>query len=305
MYERILVPLDGSAAAEAALAFAELIPSRRVRLLSVEPDDQGPMLAGVDELAAWRAAREAEIRVGLERAAETLRRQGRDVEIAVAFGDPAERINAAAADADLIAMTTHGRGAGGRSLFGSVADRVARHAPTATLIVRGGPRPTTPPPVTRLVVPLDGSARAETALPVAERLAADLGLPIHLVRVVEPPGPTRPRFSAAPVPPTNGDPSTADAARYLARLSQRLRNRDQPATTEILSGTPAPALLDAIRVGDLAVLSTRGYGGLRRWLLGSVADKLVRAANAPVLLVRDPSERAANTLSSAGSAPDR
>jgi nucleotide-binding universal stress UspA family protein len=75
------------------------------------------------------------------------------------------------------------------------------------------------------------------------------------------------------------------AEEYLAEQVQQLRNRDLTATAEVLTGSPAVTLLDAIRPDDLVVMTTHGRGGVRRWLLGSVADKLVRAAAAPVLLV--------------------
>ena len=128
MIDRILVPLDGSETAEAALAYVALLPSKRVRLPQIESDTEGPLLAEPAEWEAWRATQEAESRVYLEQAGERLRQQGRDVEAAFAFGDPADWIIAFSGDADLIAMATHGRGTAGRVIFGSVADHVARHA---------------------------------------------------------------------------------------------------------------------------------------------------------------------------------
>ena len=167
MFDRILVPLDGSEAAEAALAVSELIPSRRVRLLAVESD--------LADLTAICAA-ERDCQAYLERVAEPLRRQGREVETVV-LRQPGGEIVAFAAAADLIVMGSHGRGAVGRLVLGSVADQVARHAPVPTLIVRGGRRPATAMPLARIVVPLDGSALAEQAVPIAVALAADWGFP--------------------------------------------------------------------------------------------------------------------------------
>ena len=291
MFDLILIPLDGSEPAEAALAVAGLIPSRRVRLLTVEPDTTGPMLASAPEWEAWRTGREREAQAVLQRAAEPLRRQGRSVGTAVEFGDPADRIvdAAADADADLIVIGSHGRGGGGRVLFGSVADRVARHAAAPTLIVRGGERPAAALPLTRLVVPLDGSPLAEGALPLAAALADALGLPIHLVRVVDSDG--RRAAVQAGIPAAMADARSQEAVRrhaeeYLAAEAQRLRNRDLAATSEVRTGPPAAELLDAIRPGDLVVLITHGRGGVKRWLLGSAAETLVRRAPAPVLLVR-------------------
>lgn len=272
-YERIMIPLDGSKAAEAALSFVELIPSARVRLLQVEPDMAGPMLASAPEAETWRTAREMQARIYLDQVALGLRQQGRFVEITFGFGDPAMRIIEGASDTDLLVMTTHGRGAGGRMLFGSVADRVARHAPAATLLVRGGKRPASPPPVTRIVIALDGSRLGELAIPAAMGIAGDLGLDLHLVRVV---GDRQ----------TPGSVARADVEEYVKSWAQRLRDKDLSATVEVLTGAPAITLLNALRRGDLVVMTTHGHGGLRRWLLGSVAEKVVRAAPGPVLLVR-------------------
>jgi len=289
VYQRILVPLDGSDAAEAALALAALIPSRHVRLLTVEPDTKGPMLASAPDREAWNAGQEREGLALLNRAARPLRRRGRSVDTVFAFGDPADRIVRAAAAVDLIVMGSHGRGSGGRFFHGSVADRVARHATAPTMIVRGGEHPTAAPPLTRLVVPLDGSPLAERALPTAAGLADALGLPIHLVRVVDF-DPLRATVQAggqaAAASAEAQESPRHQAEEYLAVETRRLRDRDLTTTSEVSTGPLTAALLDAIRPGDLVVLTTHGRGGIRRWLLGSTAEKLVRLASAPVLLVR-------------------
>ena len=130
MIDRILVPLDGSETAEAALAYVELLPSRLVRLLQIEAQTDGPLLA---DPAEWEAVPRGKESPGLSGAGwRAVASADRSVEAAFAFGDPADWIIAFAGDAELIVMTTHGRGAAGRVLFGSVADRVARHASVPT-----------------------------------------------------------------------------------------------------------------------------------------------------------------------------
>ena len=292
MYDRILVPLDGSEAAAAALAMAELIPSGRVRLLQVEPDTRGPMLTDVTELNAWRAEREVTARADLEWAGDGLRRQSRTVEPIFAFGDPSDEIVKAAADAELIVMATHGRGAGGRSVFGSVADRVARHAPTATLLVRGGARPAAAPPLARVVLSLDGSPLAERAVPAAADLADALGVPIRVVRVVE--GDMVRASVQAGMAATYTrahEKHRREGERSVADQVQRLRNRDLATDGEVRNGSPATELLAALAAGDVVVMTTHARGGVRRWLLGSVAEKLVRFAPGPVFLVRAGADR--------------
>lgn len=141
MYDTILVPLDGSPAAERALAYVALVPSRQVRLLQVFPDITEWFHPSEPLLEAWRTGRADDAADYLRQASAPLRKHGRQVDVAWAFGDPAAEIIAAAREADLIVMTTHGRGMADRVLLGSVADRVARHAPTPTLLVRTGADP--------------------------------------------------------------------------------------------------------------------------------------------------------------------
>jgi nucleotide-binding universal stress UspA family protein len=280
MFKRILVPLDGSDAAEAAIAYVALLPSDRVRLLAVECDR-------ADLSAVCTAARDC--KEYLEGVATPLREHGRDVDTLVTFGNPAEQILALAAAADLVVMGSHGHGGVKRFVLGSVADEVARHAPVPVMIVRG--RSVSQPAVqlTRIVIPLDGSDLAEQAVPVAAAVAADLGVPVHLLRVLDVDAlraTVQAGIHAAAAYMRSQEEIQRYAEEYLADQAQELRNRDLTATSEVLTGSPAVTLLDAIRPEDLVVMTTHGRGGIRRMLLGSVADKLVRAATAPVLLVR-------------------
>ena len=119
--DRVLVPLDGSSNAEAALSWLETIPAREILLLRVCPDD---------------AARTDEITGYLAEVAARLTAPGRMVRTSVTVGSPAEEIVGAAENADLVMMCTQGAGGGGRRVYGSVADRVSRHAPVPTLLLR-------------------------------------------------------------------------------------------------------------------------------------------------------------------------
>lgn len=291
MRRRLLVPLDGSPASEAALALAELIPSRSVHLLRTEHPSSGGMLAAIShqELSNWREMRAREMRDYLESVATPFRDQGRDVAVTASFAEPAAAILEASADADLIVMATAGRGGAERALVGSVADRVVRNAPIATLLVRGGASPTSPEPIGRIVVPLDGSALAELALPTAVDLAADLGVAIHVVQVIDS-DPVRDAVQAGVMAAQALDETRARMERevgdYLSARTMDLLNRDERASWELRFGNPAAEITAALKPGDLLVMTTHARGGLSRWLLGSVANRLVREATAPILLVR-------------------
>lgn len=310
MYDRILVPLDGSEASESALVFAERLTCRTISLLRVEPKDHllvPPSVTGVEP--DWEERYAGQIREALEVLAQPLRERGRSVEVDIRFGDAAEEIIASATSADLIVMTTHGRGAAGRLIFGSTADRVARYGMTPTLLIRRGAHAIGPVTPSRVIVPLDGSDLAERALPEAERLAGVLDVPLHLVRAVgadEILLTVRAQSGTSQVNPSAIDDDyerarleTERAAEaYLAARADGIR--DLPVSTELLKGTPAFVLLWAIKADDVVVMATHGLGGYRRWMIGSVADKLVREAAAPVLLVRDEARSASGAEASPG-----
>lgn len=279
-FRTILLPIDGSEASMLAVPYVDQFPGSAVRLLRVEPPFQvlapGPL---EDFRLDWRAVRTGQIEEELASLAQHFQGQGRDVEIVVRFGDPAEEVLAAAEGVDLIVMATQGRGTAGRALFGSVADRVSRYARVPTLLVRSNAAQAQPH-LEQIVVPLDGSDLAEGALPHAAALATSLQLPIRLVHVLLP----GLSFDAAHLAASGEIES--EVAAYLDRIAAQLQADGRSVTTELQTGVPALILLSNLRPTDLVVIATHGRGGMERWLLGSVAEKLVRHAPGPVFLVR-------------------
>lgn len=288
MYDRILIPLDGSALAEAALAVAKLVPCRLTYLLRVEVE--APRVDHYISPSGHETRKRVVFREGdeyLRRSGAAFRADDREVEVLQSWGDPADRIIEASADADLIVMATHGRGPAGRVFHGSVADRVARDASAPVLLVPGGYRGD-PPLVTRVLVPLDGSELAETAMPTAIALASHLELPVHIVCVVDPPGVKRAGTIGAHVNEHGRQsPTFAEHAARIYLTDCIQRHGDEVVTTcEVRSGATVTELGEAIEQADLVVMTTHGYRGLRRLVLGSVAGALVRQASAPILLLR-------------------
>lgn len=265
-FGRILVPLDGSARAEAILPWIERFPASEIRLLHVCAEETGRQ-----EATAY-----------LSGAADRLHASAAAIDIQVVVGAPAEAIVTAASEASLIAMCTQGAGGGGRLVYGSVADRVARHAPVPALLFRGGSDPVSLGEVRRIVVPLDGSATSRRALPLAETIAQIVGAPIHLVTVIEPDAPAE----ATTAPGDRAPTVSTTAAVEIASLADHLQRHHLQTTTEIRSGDPAAELLQTIAAGDIIVATTHGRGTARRWKVGHVADRLLRRAAAPLLLIR-------------------
>ena len=293
----ILVPVDGSTLAAQALPYTRRLASGRatlvlLRILSApEPirDTVGRAIVPVDAAARWA---EDAARKDLEETAAELRNvepAGVVVVTEVRTGDPAEIILRVAAErgVDLIVMASHGRGAIGRVAFGSVADRVARAASVPVMIVRplDAPVELVPVEIRRVVVPLDGSDLAARALPVAQLLASRLQLPVVLVRALDTAQAYGLLGDALIVEDGVMKDAGHQASQELETVAAALREGGLTATTEIRIGPAFAAIANTARPGDVVVLTSHGRSGVTRWLLGSVAEKLVRAGPAPVVLV--------------------
>jgi nucleotide-binding universal stress UspA family protein len=263
--DRVMVPLDGSPRAEVALSWLHLLPARQVRLVQVCDDVE------IDEASAAQYLADVSSRLGPP---------GSSIETRVLRGSAAEAIVADARDSDLIVMSTQGAGGGGRLFFGSVADRVMRHAPAPTLLLRGGSVPVATATLQRVVVPLDGSSAAERALPVASLFARLVNASVHLVTVDDSADEEHGPIAGL----RNDDPG------YLDTQATSLESSGIVATRERVSGDPATELRRLVGPGDLLVLTTHGSGAARRWQIGRVAEKLLRQATAPVVLVRADSD---------------
>ncbi len=287
---RVLVPYDGSEQSARALHIARHIPASTIEVLRVEQDD---LMIMPGSIPVETEGDYQNIREDLEAAVQPLRDAGINVETTIRIGDATGEIIDAGRDCDLIVMTTRGRGAAGRMLFGSTADRVSRHGTTPTLLIRStvGAEISNP---SRVVVPLDGSELAERALPIATRMAGILGSPLNLVRAIDVDdirAVIHEQRTGAQGPYTG---ETYDDARkvaeeramsYLEAIAEPIRGQGVTVNTELLQGTPSFVLLWHTNEEDLVVMTSHGRHGFRRWYLGSVAEKLVREGKAPVLLV--------------------
>ena len=295
IYDRIVVPLDGSETSQAALTYAARLPTRELILLHVMVDREVFVPEWI--LRGDAARSDLSLSDRLEQLAEELRQPDRAVSVDLHGGEVAEEIIQADQSADLLVMMTHGRGTAGRVIFGSVADRVVRHGSTPTLLVRVGDLTRNPRVPNRVVCALDGSANAEAGIQAAVNLASALQLPLRLVRSVGLQD-VKQRLRASRsdrVAPMEMDPELYE--KTLATVRDEARAYIEEKTTEIaavyptvsgdvLEGSVPFTLMWAVETDDILVITTRGQGGYKRWALGSVAEKLVREAPCPVFLER-------------------
>jgi nucleotide-binding universal stress UspA family protein len=301
MYRTILVPLDGSDFAERALDCA--LPLARRADATIE-------LLYVSDLSVlnppmrphsgpWTNAFHARQEDYLRGVARRLERDGANaVRSALVEGVPAHVIaeHARERGCDLIVMTSHGRGGLERAWLGSVTTAVLREAHAPVLVVRAGDydagangwAPGT------IVAAVDESELAERALEHGARIAGMFEAELVLVEVAPPwIGPASPYLPhAAEMVRESRDERIAAVREYLDATERRLADRVPPIrrVRSVIDehGGEARGILRAAKDADadLIVLGTHGLGTLRRVLIGSVADKVLRAADRPVLVVR-------------------
>lgn len=302
MYGRILVPLDGSKVAEHALLYARCfqrggqIPIEFLGVVdAVEMTRQVSAAEGLflDRLIEEQARR---LETYLETIAGNFPRGA--VQWRVEKGNAAEAIigSAAADKTTLIAMATHGRSGLNRWLVGSVAEKVLRGAANPLLLVRAaeGAPSWKIAAFQSIIVPLDGSELAESVLPAAADIARALDLEIVLLRVC---GVPYAAYSAGEgfYEQTRIDAFIADlrteAVAYLESQAAALKKSGiEKVTALVKEGRDADEIIACARgtPRSLLAMCTHGRSGVKRWVLGSVTEKVVRHSGDPVLIMRAP-----------------
>lgn len=300
-FTSVLVPIDGSDLSEQAVPYALAIAGSggTVALVQVTPNAEplrkpfGAISMSADEVLTMLQGLAND---DLDRAEQHWAGIATGVTITkqALSGDAAEQIlDLAHTDAiDLIVMASSGRGAIGRVTLGSVADKVVRTSTKPILVVREIDAPESPelPKINRIIVPLDGSDRAQLALPVAAVVAKQLGAAIQLITAVDLPQVVSPAmaygsaFSAEFYTEIEQE-STRAAEENLDAALAILSEHGSTADKHVMLGSAVGTILDFAKPGDMVVMTSRGQGGIKRWLLGSVAEKLIRECPAPVLIV--------------------
>ncbi|MFN3374505.1 MAG: universal stress protein [Chloroflexus sp.] len=289
MFRTILVPLDGSPVGEEALAAAARlarIGHATVHLVHVHyPNSLTPIvietLPIIDaELQSLATQHE---QFYLEQIAAAPVMQGVHTVTTLLEGEIAETLaaHAQAIQANLIVMTTHGWSGFEHFWLGSVAESLLRLTHTPLWLMRPGePAQRAAQPLRRILVPLDGSPLSEQVLPHAQALASLDGARLILTRVM-----TRRRRSDE----ANDAEQKRQIEAYLQEIASRLEAQGVPADIAVgAAEQPARALLTLSRElqVDAIALATRGQGGWQRIMVGSTADKVIRASPIPVLAVR-------------------
>ena len=295
MFDRILVPVDFSEHSALAFGHAGLFArafGAQLELVHVveqvvhsHPSFWSAEPALVDELHQQTVVSAEHLLADLQRSHAELGSSSGRVLSGSLPGALAE--HAVASSARLIVMSTHGRTGFARWLMGSVSERLLRVAPCSTLVVRGSAAAAAPT-IRSVLVAVDLSEHSRRALEAALAIARAFGASLEVLHAV-------------PLP------FHADASSSRANLVERMRERARAELEAfvdavlcasapggvvveqvVVSGAPTAVINEhaAATAPDLLVLGTHGYGGVKRLVLGSVAEALARYATVATLVVR-------------------
>jgi nucleotide-binding universal stress UspA family protein len=294
----LLVPLDGSTFAEQALPVACDLAQRAGATLRLAMVHQVmPLYVASPEAPQLDPALEEEWRRReqsyLDGVAARLKKQAQleiTATLLTGFVPGALEEHIEATETDLVVMTTHGRGPLSRFWLGSVADRLMRTAPVPILMIRPTEKPAPAPlSLQRILIPLDRSAFGEAILSPAIALGKVVKARFTLLHLFNPVPLIDPTFALpVGVDPALSEENRRGAEAYLESVASRLEQ--EGFEVECLVGATtgaAQGVLDQLAGGnyDLVALATHGAGGLHRALVGSVADKVVRTAPCPVMVL--------------------
>jgi len=273
-FRKILLPLDGSPRAEQALFWAKQYASpgkAQVVLLQVlqaeYPLDGRPFRAGSPDAQHYLQGIERELNYAGIPAKILLRNEP----VARAIVETARRESC-----DLILMTSRGASKVVRWLIGGITQQVMRLSPIPVFIVRSSIAQTVHEKPRRILVPQDGSPPARAALSWAERLACFHRASLLILHVRS--------GSSSP----GAERMSENIVRELLRIVTTLRTRGIRTSLLKEQGDAAEEILKSCLPGDLLVITTHGRGGLKRLVLGSVAEKVIHQTSVPVLVCKKP-----------------
>lgn len=282
MFDHLIVGIDGRDGGRDAAALARALSPKRMTLVHAYALDAAPPFMTTDFLGAAQAE--------ADRTVETLRDElGLDADT-VAIGDrsPARAIQQAAAErgADGIALGSAHHGALSRLLLGDVGRAVLNDAPCAVVVAPRGYAEQAAPP-RRIAVGYDDGPEARAALEVARAAADEFGATLTLVTVWDVPQAAVPEAMYLA-----GDEELIRVLRDAAqeRLDAGLATAGPQAKGVLERGEPAHVLSELSEHQDLLVVGSRGWGPVRRIMLGSTSDRLVHRAACPVLVVPRPDD---------------
>ena len=278
MLKKILLAMDGSENSERSLWWvtqyaarekAQVVLFRAVDTTYLEPEF---ISSEVKDALNYLLRMETEIN-----------QSGIPAKVIVRQGKPAETIVKVAMEekCDLILMTTRGGSKVKRWMIGGVTEQVLRLSPIPVLPIQSRTRPAKNNRVRRVIVPVDGSSLAEEVFPWAIALARIMKARLVFLHVYPPThagfkGQVRESFEALRL--------------RMIRQCELLKKQGVRARFTVRTDDPAESILAHAGMNDMIVTTTHGEGGFKRWIFGSVAEKLIHEARVPVFVYKTSSQ---------------
>jgi nucleotide-binding universal stress UspA family protein len=303
MFDTILVPLDGSQLADCVLphvvAIARPFDAETTLLRILEKNPTGTS-AQLFDLLNWQINK-TKSALYLDKIQARLQKSNVRIRTEVLEGLIAEGIAEYAQNQGmkLIILSSHGRNGLTQWGISNVTQKIILSAPTSLLIVRAHQPGAYPgelaetPVYQRILVPLDGSQRAENVLPIITQLAHFHQSQIHLVQVIQTPE------MARQMPPAREDIDLSnrlvarnqeEAGRYLEQVKLRSYLEGIPVQTHLLTSENAAVALHQLAEQehiDLVTLSAHGYSGMHQWPYGSMVNNFILYGKVSLLIVQD------------------
>jgi len=303
MFDPILVPLDGSQLAECVLPHSVAIAGSfdaEITLLRMLEKNQAGNSAQLFDLLNWQINK-TKATVYLERTRTRLAEARIRARAEVMEGLVAEGITEFAQNQGmkLIILSSHGHTGLSKWGISSTAQKIILSAPSSVLIIRAFQHDiqtgalASIPVYQRILVPLDGSQRAENVLPIVTQLAHFHKSQIHLVHVVQTPE------MARQMPPLQEDIDLSnrvvtrnqeEAGRYLEQMKVRSILEGIPVETHLLTSDNAAVALHQLAEQehiDMVALSAHGYSGNQQWPYGGMVNNFILYGKVPLLIVQD------------------
>ena len=300
---KILLAIDGSEESQRAARLAVTLAETFDSELHIVYSEPMPSAFAYPETTIYQPELQTEVRERaesfgrekLQTALEVLGDTGEVDGTYVGIGRPDAEIVRIGEEigAGLLVLGSRGLGPIRRAVMGSVSASVVRHAHGPVLVVRdggsdAGDRASLRGPV---VLAIDGSEEAKRAAQVATELSTGTGSPVHIIYVM--PDPERllgPHNYSEEIKSSLIEQARADARRFLEERAENVRSGGASVVQTYLgTGRPDEEILELAEEIDavMVVTGSRGLGGVRRALLGSVSESVVHHAHCPVLVVRD------------------
>ncbi len=288
-YKNLLVPLDGSDIGEKALPYAKTIAKLK----------KSNVILFAVSLKIFADRRDRLFKSYLDVKAKELNSEGIKTSAATSYGDVAEEILRYANNnkIDLIVMATHGYSGAKKWMFGSIAQKVLYGTAIPVLLIKSKSLETSGE-FKKILVPIDGSPFSESTFPYVEELTKKTKREILFIHICEPP--VVPSYGSKPINPSwkkHRDEMWEETAKlstvYLDKITATFKSKGLKVSSKVVKAQTGEVAQTIARISkeeniDLMVLATQGRAGIKRWVYGSVANKVVEEFPGPLLLIRPP-----------------